>query len=183
MDIQNNILYEMQKFWKWAKMNSREYASNNSSGEWETQYEGWPQIYAAVESFVEIFSTECEKIPREIVYSVLDAMAVDNECENILDIVSGNKLASFAIIEAGYEYYQPHSRWQVAELIFRIHGNDFEAMLEYMFRSDSDNYVRRRALLSLYRLNPDKGVACAEEYNEGDEKLQSVCNKILHNAI
>ena len=136
---------ELEKFWKWASMTPVEYASNKKNGEWETDYPFWENIYTYVEEEIKRIEDGGSLV---LIQCILEAMALDNECENILDLVELNEKVSRVIIFHYYDYQQPEARWQIAELAKRTAFQGAVDILEKMLLNDDNSYVRRRVLLS-----------------------------------
>jgi hypothetical protein len=168
---------ELNCFWEWASMTPEEYSLMPNSDEWEVDYPQWNQIYKLV-------SDELQKIisdPSMVDYcSILEAMAIDNEVENIMLLVEKDNTVAKKIIEKGYTFYQPQTRWQVAELIRRIGDTSSEFILEKMILSDNNKYVQRRALLALEAISKEKALIIAKiKMQDGDEKINKICKQIL----
>jgi HEAT repeat protein len=110
----------------------------------------------------------------------LEAMAIDNECEIVLDLIENNKEITNIIVKKGYAYCQPETRWQVAELIRRIGGEDSKNILIDMITNDKDKYVQRRALLSLNEISEEDGKKYAStKLDDDDDILKKVSLRIL----
>ena len=75
----------------------------------------------------------------------LMCMAIDNECECILDACRKSADESFLLmlVSAGIRHSQPQARWQVAELL-RTDIPDRIQLLNLLSR-DEDPYVQKRA--------------------------------------
>lgn len=72
-----------------------------------------------------------------------------------------------------------NAMWQIAELIGRKNNSNFEKYL-LLFINDKNKYVRRRALLSLARIVPEKAEEIAMlNVNDEDYYLRMVSLKIL----
>lgn len=169
---------ELDKFWIWASMTPIEYSKKNIGGEWETEYPYWDGIYRNVE--LEIKSIENTDNKMHLVENILEAMAIDNESENIIGVIEENADIAPLIIKKGCCYYQPEARWQIAELIKRLGlSGEINSLIE-MIANDEDKYVQRRALLSLNELSPDEAKKCAmSKLNDSDNYLKSISKKIM----
>lgn len=167
---------ELYRFWQWAKMSPLEY-SKEIGGEWETEYPHWDSIYSCVEHEI----SEIERVGEtNSISDILEAMAIDNECENILDMLEENNKVSQLIINKYSTYYQPKARWQIAELIKRVQPESGKDILVKMIIKDHDKYVQRRALLSLDFLSHNEAKKYASlKINDEDKYLKMVCEKIL----
>ena len=114
---------------------------------------------------------------------ILESLAIDNESENILLFLEQETEVAQIIIKKGYNYTQPHARWQIADLIKRLKKKEFIPLLKTMIFDDTDKYVQRRALLSLFELSKFEAKQCAlKKANDDDDKIRSVCNEILKSS-
>lgn len=142
-----NLRKELDDFWKWANKTPKEYSENRGFGEWECDYTNFDKIYIYTQALIESLdeNIDCEKIN-----DLLEAMAIDNEAEIVIEqcetTLNSNSLEE--VVKTGYRFYQPQTRWQIAELMKRIEFDNRKYYLNEML-NDNDEYVRRRARLSL----------------------------------
>ena len=133
---------EIERFREWASTQPQDY------GEWECDYDEWSDLYAAVE---EVLSAP-DLSETDIGY-LLYALARDNECEIIRDMLEEYVVNSLRLAQAAVSYPDPDARWQVAVFL----GTQIEAescALLRCYTQDSHEYVRRRALLASMRHDP-----------------------------
>lgn len=136
---------ELEKFWRWANKDPLEYSKNRGFGEWEIEYPDWYEIYKSVELEI-IYINKNSDISK--IHNILEAIAIDNESEYIIDLCEEKILNIELFIKEGYKFYQPETRWQIAELIRKIQTKDYVIYLEEML-NDENEYVRKRALNAL----------------------------------
>ena len=144
----NNILFA---FWQWLKKTSEEYARqglNQNKGEFEDDFPLFNELLAYAREIV-----DCNTLDSSAIEELVVIMGIDNECESILDYIEENAsaLQIEKIVEIGASHPQYHSRWQLAELLFRRKPLNY---YEHLIKLSNDNhpYVRRRALNCIERL-------------------------------
>ncbi len=141
-------------FWKWSGTTPEKYSTegmNQNKGEFEDDFP----------FFQELISYAIEAINNNVldevsVDEIITIMALDNECECILEYIVDNSSDEQIkrIIEYGMVHSQYNARWQIAELIFRRKPIDFGRYLSKL-SLDNHPYVRRRALNLINRQKPE----------------------------
>ena len=156
---------EVEKFKNWASV----YSVQKVSGEWEDDYPDWSTFYEAAIIF--LVSSSPAKWVDEDVTDLLYAIARDNEVEYLAQEVAKNnenllKLSEFAIGSP-----ERDAKWQLAAQLGGISSRKQEAeALLLQFVDDQDEYVSRRALLSLGLLKSSKAEVLAERaWKTGNE--------------
>lgn len=137
---------QLKRFQRWADQNAPDGALRDS-GEWECEYPYWPELYSAVRS---VLAQPLLSRPEED--QVLFALARDNEAEVILDLLTSFPTHVLALATRSLQSAHPDARWQAAVALARAAPPDAIPVLR-LFLSDTDEYVRRRALLALGRLD------------------------------
>lgn len=140
---------ELDKFWKWSNKTPLDYSKDRGIGEWEYYYENWYDIYNEVKSEINKINNEYSE---ESICFILDAMAIDNEAEFVLEICKEKLSCLDKLVEIGYKYYQPQARWQIAQLLQTYKMENREKILNEML-NDEDEYVVRIAKYSLENLD------------------------------
>ena len=84
---------------------------------------------------------------------ILYALSRDNECENIMAMLEEHPLNGMSVARVGVTYPDTDARWQVAEFLGTRDDDEGRALLRRMV-IDDDEYVRRRALLAIVRIDP-----------------------------
>ncbi|CAA0106467.1 Uncharacterised protein [Halioglobus japonicus] len=125
---------------KLAAKKAREWALRNTEKH-EYEYPGSDSIYKAVDGIIDSGdSFEMDDL--------LFLLAFDNEDEIVLEKIEEEPSLAWNLSEAGLTHKCADARWQIGVLLGRLGG---ERAIEYLSRlcRDSDEYVRRRALLAL----------------------------------
>lgn len=143
----SDLLAEVGRFREWASG----VPTAHRAGEWETEYEHWGELYAAV--LVHVAARPFETWSGEEVEAVLYALARDNEIERLADEIA---LRPALLVDLAGEVLrrgEVDARWQLADRLGRVgrEGEEAERLL-LIFASDEAEYVRRRALGALGRL-------------------------------
>lgn len=114
--------------------------------------------------------------------SFLSLLARDNEVEELADLLSEHPATLAGVAEhvcAAPESTEPDARWQIAACLPAI-GPDATPLLLTLF-ADDDEYVRRRALLSLGTLRAPAAERCAvAAWKSGLEYQRIVALHVLH---
>ncbi|GAA0697800.1 hypothetical protein GCM10009429_25690 [Dyella marensis] len=141
-----NPLLEVDKFKAWAGT----YPSTERYGEWECDYTEWPALHAAVLEFVA--SRPFDHWQRGEQTQVLYAIARDNEIEYLAEeIRTRHPELLLSLAQASLEIDERDARWQLAVQLAWL-GVQAEPLLLKM-ADDEHEYVRRRALQSLLRID------------------------------
>ena len=156
---------EVEKFRLWALG----YPECHRSGEWECDYENWGDLHKAVLDF--LASTQYQNWNRAEIEDLIYAIARDNEIEYLVDELSEVPerllfLSSYALTSE-----EPDAKWQLAmKLGDLVEFKDKAEELLVKFVEDENEYVSRRALLSLGRLKSSFAESLAERaWNTGHE--------------
>jgi hypothetical protein len=131
------------------------YPVGERSPEWETEYYRWPEIYSAVEAFLDASHAKLwDSVATEL---ILYLLARDNELEELKEKLVCRPVALIALTMAGRQSGEPDARWQLADALGSVNLSDdqVEPLLEYWCRDESE-YVSRRALLALARRSSSK---------------------------
>ena len=132
-------------FWEWSGMTPEKYSTegmNQNKGKFEDEF---PFFQELISYAIDLINNNA--LDEVSVDEIIIIMALDNECENVLEYIVDNSSdeQTKRIIEYGIGHSQYNARWQIAELIFRRRSTDF---WRYLSKLSLDNhpYVRRRAL-------------------------------------
>ncbi len=116
------------------------------SAEWECEYEHWPEIWASVQTFAAAPGTDRPAA------DLLFLLARDNETETIAEILTAHPALLIWLAKEGRDLAEPSARWQLANALGNIPNRDAAIVpLLTGYCHDTDEYVRRRALLALGR--------------------------------
>ncbi len=139
------LKFEIDKFIQWADK------QENKSVEWECLYPHWQSIYDEVNKCI-----KKNKLSDAEIDLILYALARDNESEIVKDSLIEYPHTGLSIAKNGWNYGDKDARWQIASLLGKIKSSESIDLLKKLVE-DNDEYVRRRALLSLSLV--DKGFA------------------------
>lgn len=140
-DIYTKLDVVVNDFWEWSKFQKHEY-------EWETEYDNWAIINTIFAELVE--TTEHSHWSRKTINNLLYSIARDHECTILINKLCEKPISFLFLAQEGLFYADIDVRWQLAHYLTKIHESYSEAEeLIYKFSDDSDEYVRRRALLAL----------------------------------
>ena len=130
-------------FWEWIQMTPQLYAieSMRQLDLEEYMFPLWDEIYDKTIELVDSNTTD-----NGAMDSILTAMALDNETEDILNYIaeSGGTPFISRIVNLGVSHMQPNARWQCAELIRRRKPPNGDIVLKQLLL-DSVEYVVKRA--------------------------------------
>jgi hypothetical protein len=146
------LFTKVQNYKQWAS----EYLPEDRSGEWECDYPNWQSLYKSVFDFIAT-NPSINNWSTEHLDSVLYALARDNECEHIAEKLREccpNILVQLATLSI--KFGERDARWQLAQELGRLtlETEKIEIILNE-FADDTDEYVRRHALMALARIKSD----------------------------
>ena len=175
-----NLETEISEFWKWAKTTPNEYVNSRGIGEWETEYPDWDKLSIAIDKAIIELNRQYEVHTAEF---LIQGLAIDNESELTLEKIKDRLIGIDIFIEQIIDSNHPQAKWQIAELLgtFQI-----ENAIQYLGKliEDKDKYVKRRALISLNKIDSTKAKLLAEEFNaDKDDYLRVISNKILSDEM
>jgi HEAT repeat protein len=147
----------LDKFRVWAAD-----GHEGSYGEWECDYEHWDDIYSALDAAIEIFPPPAS--PEDILF----ALARDNEIEDIRRRLVARPHVLLWLASAAFACSERDARWQVAVGLGEIGSSDALDLLRH-FLSDSDEYVRRRALGAYAAHRPSEAEPIAWDWLSSSE--------------
>jgi HEAT repeat protein len=170
---------ELAKFWEWAAMTPDTYTEQRGLGEWEVEYPNWDGLYKAANEALEQLNKEFN---HDLAQSLVYALAIDNEAGVVLKIVEEKLENKLRFVRKAVFSDQPQARWQMAELLGNVEVEGREKMLLHLINSEDDKYVKRRALMSLNKVNRAKAVELAQQYvRDTDPFLKLVSKEIIRN--
>ena len=143
-----DLMTEVACFRQWADAYPSKW-----SGEWECDYQEWGRLYEAVLEFIS--NRPIESWSADESAAILYAVARDNELQHLSgEIRCHHPKALIGLARAVTEAGEPVAKWQLAEELGQLGscGDEVESLLK-RFVNDENEYVRRRSLQSLARLN------------------------------
>lgn len=166
---------ELASFWEWAHMTPDTYNEQRGLGEWEAEYPGWEALHKAANEALEQLSLEFN---HDLAQLLVYALAIDNEAGVVLRSIEEKLESPLRFVRKAVFSDQPQARWQMAELLGNVEVEGREKMLLQLIDSE-DKYVKRRALLSLNKVNRAKAVELAQPYvRDADPFLKLVAKEI-----
>ena len=156
---------EVEKFRKWASA----YPVQERTGEWEDDYHDWSAFHEAAITFLAASSPD--EWVDEDVSDLLYAIARDNESEYLAEEVAVNIDTLLKLSELAIHSQEVDAKWQLAAQLGSLCERQQEAeALLLQFVEDQDEYVSRRALISLGQLKSTRAEEFAERaWGTGDE--------------
>ena len=120
-------------------------------GEWECDFEGWTELREAVFRF--LIEVPPHQWGAETCDLLLYALARDNEVELIAEEIAMAPGALLVLAKAAIPSAEVDAKWQIAEQLAQTatHLPEAESLL-IILADDVNEYVRRRALLSLAKI-------------------------------
>ena len=178
-----DLLTEVERFRAWSDT-EYDVPPDRRGGEWECDYEFWPDLHAAVLEFAA--ARPFGSWSAEERQAVLYAIARDNEIEYLGREIRGRHPAAFmALAAAAVGGDEPNARWQLADQLGRLSraGGEEERVL-LAFAADECEYVRRRALGALARLGSpateELALAAWDRPDEQQEYARMMALWVLH---
>jgi len=164
------LFIEINRFDQWAQ-SQYDIPQNDIGGEWECNYEQWNDIYNAFENFLrETDPNQWSDNEKErLVYII----ARDNEIGRLTDILPEPALIVLAKHAIGHG--NRDDKWQLATHLHKLSDRQLAETLLDAFVNDEDEYVSRRALMELAKVQSDKVEHYAElfwnrsKYGDMDE--------------
>ena len=175
-----NLEAEISKFWKWADKTPDVYAQNRGSGSWETEYGNWANLNLAIDKAINELNSSYN---QETAENLIQALAIDNESELTLEKIEETLNSKNRFVEQVISSIQPQAKWQVSEMLGNVMlENSTQYLLELI--DDQDKYVKRRALLSLNKVDKNIAKSIATKYqDDSDDYLRVVSGKIVNEEI
>jgi hypothetical protein len=145
---------EVAKFRQWASVTFPQCPAMFSSfppagGEWECDYPGWAEYYAAVDSFV--MSAADRKLRIEELDLLLYTLARDLEGYSTAESLERFPKVAAQVIDAAFGYPDPAARWQAAYLLGYIQRSDVVLLLR-RFLADDNQEVSEIASTTLQKI-------------------------------
>ncbi|MBN0042103.1 HEAT repeat domain-containing protein [Cellulosimicrobium cellulans] len=149
-----DIVRAAEAFAAWAQTHPQDF------GEWEADYPEWPAAYDSARALLDDRPFPEWNDPEK--QSFLSLLARDNEVEDLAHLLSEHPTTLVCVAEhvcASPESAEPHARWQIAAYLPAAGPDATPSLLTLV--ADDDEYVRRRALLSLGTLRAPAAERCA----------------------
>lgn len=169
----DQLLLEIKRFRAWQNARYPGIVACQIKGEWETDYDGWRAVR---EMFAQALTASdpdayTDATLRELVYII----ARDNEMESLADCLCGHDKWFMRICELSLNSPEPDAKWQLAARLDRAKNKAWAGRMLEQLVCDESEYVRRRALLMLPKVLPEKAELYAERFwnQDIDEEAQA----------
>lgn len=167
---------EITRFRAWAAGPDR-----LTNGEWETYYPNWNDLYNAVTDYIR--GSQVEEWDNDVADLLLYAIARDNECELIANTLRDCPEKVYRLAAAAVQSNERDAKWQLAEQLIPCPDREAAERLLLTFAADADEYVRRRALMALGRMQSSHVERLAEEaWSSADEYQRMAVLDALSNV-
>ncbi|WP_309687503.1 HEAT repeat domain-containing protein [Armatimonas sp.] len=159
------LLTEVERFQRWADA----YPVDQRSGEWETFYEDWNDLYDAVFDYVTNHPFIVWSVQN--INLILYAIARDNALGYIArEILDRFPELILPLTRAAIASGEPDARWQLAMMLSLLSQETLEPRhLLLILVQDNNEYVRRKSLYCLAHLRaPEVEDLALEAWNRPD---------------
>ncbi len=177
--MKEELKREIEKFKKWSE-NFESIPELERCGEWELLYEGWDKLDNLMCEFLETISYEDWN--EEELKAVLYLIARDNENERFINIISEKQPNALEFLAyESFAFGEPNAKWQIAINLDKIIDKKNAQLLLEKYLTDENEYVRRRALMTLAKF-PHHNLEhfCAEAWNKENEMQEYQRIAVLH---
>lgn len=160
----NSLPFEIEKFKRWASIEPAP-----RYGEWECDYDNWPELYAATLGFIQSSNSECWS--EHDVNDILYVIARDNEDAYLVEELSSMPDRLLFLATAAVSSKENDAKWQFARQLGELtkHKADAERLLLLLIE-DHDEYVSRISLLALAALrSPHTEQLAIRAWSSGQE--------------
>lgn len=153
---ENNVCEAVSKWQSWAKN-----ADQLEDG-WQSNYPEWPALMQVCEQ-----SMKSENLDSKQLSAIEVCWKISEESEQLADFASKNVNTLYPLLERLSHSKYPEVRWQVYSILPTA-GKKSEGLIREG-TSDTDAYVKRRALIALASLEPDDKIKLANMCRESDD--------------
>lgn len=179
--MNDNLFIEIEKFNNWAQSHFGK-QQDKIGGEWECNYENWSDIYQSFEKF--ITTTNPNTLTDDQKNNLLYIIARDNETEYLASIL--NDAFLITLTEQSITNGKKDDKWQLAVQLYKVADKQKASELLEKLVNDDEEYVNRRALMELAKVNSEKTEFYAEKfwnknrYPEREEYQKMAVLQALH---
>lgn len=166
----NKLFLEIDKFDEWAQSQS-DIPQDERFGEWEFDYNHWADIYVEFENYLQ--TTIPKHWTKKEIQRLLYILARDNETERIAEIISKHENALIILATESISKGYMNDKWQLAVQVHELKDRKLAITLLDKYINDEDEYVNRRALLELAKLQSDKVEFYCEKFWNKDKYGES----------
>jgi len=155
------LLIEVNRFDEWAKLLS-EIPQDERGGEWECDYPNWNRIYDLFDEFIQ--SNDPTNWTRYEKEHLLYIIARDNEREILASKLSTNPKELILLTEESIINGHRDDKWQLAVQLTKLEDTQIAIVLLEKLVNDKEEYVNRRALMELAKLQADSVESYCEQF-------------------
>ncbi len=154
--MQHALFNAIKVFRKWAAPLYPNEAEAERGWNWEAGYTEWPQLWQLYDDFLQTHQPETWS--PTVIDQLLYIIARDNDSGSLARSTARYPRALIQLAAEAVKQHRPDAGWQLAVHLPELEDKQTaEALLE-MFMQQEDEYMRRRALLSLARIGSDKTI-------------------------
>ena len=162
----HQLFQEIDQFNKWACQES-DTNQDQRMGEWECDYRNWDKIYYNFTDFIK--ANQPANWTKNEKQLLLYIIARDNESERLSEILSESDEGLLTLAkEATHSKYRD-AKWQLAVQLHKLIDKSAAHSLLETFVKDDDEYVNRRALMELAKLQSNKVEFYCEKFWNKDK--------------
>jgi HEAT repeat protein len=172
MTIIESLEREVERFRAW----DASLPDEGRSGEWESYYEQWDDLYAACREYL---ATPIAIWSDAGVQLLLYAIGRDNGCEVLAEELTQEQV--FTLSRAALASADRDAKWQLATTLSRCPGSPEADALLCCFAADPHEYVRRRALMALAEIgSPATEELAVRAWESGEQYQRMACLHALY---
>jgi hypothetical protein len=161
---------EVTKFREWVS--SVEYLNSETlNAEDGCIYSEWWHLFEIILTF--LTTSINDHWTDQEVDDILYVMSWDNECEDLADEIEENSDVLIKLANLALNSSEDDAKWQLADRLGNLSNEPAELLL-LKFVKDEDEYVRRRALVALGRMQSPHAEALAEKSWDTGEEYQRI---------
>jgi nucleotide-binding universal stress UspA family protein len=151
---------EVARFEAWSDTRSQPVAQR--PGGWEGEYPGWVDLYQAFRRVVA--TIPCSQWSETTSATLLYVLGLDNDLHHLAQEVAKNPALLVCMAERAITSSDADAKYQLAIELGKInwHKPERERLLLH-FAQDTDEYVRRRAVMALADMGSEEAERLAEE--------------------
>ncbi len=174
--MKTQLKREIKKFKEWSE-NFASIPEINRVGEWELLYENWDKLNDLMCEFLKTINYR--DWSEEELRTVLYFIARDNENEIFIDtIVESQPNALEFLAFNSFNFGEPNAKWQIAINLDKITDRKNAQLLLEKYLNDENEYVRRRALMTLAKFSHHNLERFCAEAWESQNEYQRIA--VLH---
>lgn len=160
-EFENELHIKVDAFKMWVKINYPEITEDNDNGEW-CFCDEFEEMYVYALNVIQ--KCPVSSATDQIIDDLLYAIARDNECENIVQVLEDYNDWFSLLCRNSLKTSYTNAKWQFAKNLKDYKGDDILKNLIFEFLSTGDEYTERLALQSLAYIYPEQAEKYAIEF-------------------